>query len=344
MRASPGTVIRRQEGFSLVEIMVGLVIGMLAVIVIMQVFSLSEGRKRTTTGGSDAASEGAIALYALQRDILQAGYGVAALDMFGCSVTVSGVNLTLAPVTVNPPASTVPAGDANTDTLLVFYASPAGQPQGQTGTIALPANTYYVQSSPCSPSVLTLTANAVSVPTTGTLYNLGTTSDRPRILAYAVRNGNLTVCDYLANNCSLAANVGNPAIWVAVASNVVSLRAQYAHDTLSTVPVPFPDPPPNYIADAFDQTAPTGTAQQIRCGWARTVAIRLAMVSRSVQYEKDAVTTSSPLWDGNATAPIDLTLKPDGTANPDWQNYRYKLFQTVVPIRNINWMGMQQAC
>ena len=43
-----------QAGFSLVEIMVGLVIGLLATLVILQVFSVYEGQKRTTTGTADA--------------------------------------------------------------------------------------------------------------------------------------------------------------------------------------------------------------------------------------------------------------------------------------------------
>ena len=46
----------RHSGFGLVEIMVALVIGMLAAIVMMQVFALSEERKRTTTNGADIQS------------------------------------------------------------------------------------------------------------------------------------------------------------------------------------------------------------------------------------------------------------------------------------------------
>ena len=42
--------------------MVGLLIGMLAVILIMQVFANSEGSKRTTTGGDDAQINGSIVL------------------------------------------------------------------------------------------------------------------------------------------------------------------------------------------------------------------------------------------------------------------------------------------
>jgi type IV pilus assembly protein PilW len=60
---------------SLIEILVGVVIGMLGILVIFSVLSVAEGRKRTTTAGSDAQMAGAVALFSLERDIKQAGYG-----------------------------------------------------------------------------------------------------------------------------------------------------------------------------------------------------------------------------------------------------------------------------
>ena len=43
---------RRSAGFSLVELMVGIVVAMVAVIVIMQVFRMTEGHRRSTTGAT----------------------------------------------------------------------------------------------------------------------------------------------------------------------------------------------------------------------------------------------------------------------------------------------------
>ena len=40
----------RQAGFTLIELMVGMAIGLLATIIIMQVMSLFEAQRRTTTG------------------------------------------------------------------------------------------------------------------------------------------------------------------------------------------------------------------------------------------------------------------------------------------------------
>ena len=64
-----------ERGMSLIEILVGIVIGMLGILVIFSVLAVAEGRKRTTTAGTDAQMAGAVALFSLERDVKQAGYG-----------------------------------------------------------------------------------------------------------------------------------------------------------------------------------------------------------------------------------------------------------------------------
>ena len=82
---------RRERGMSLVEILVGVLIGLIGIVVIFQVLSVSENRKRTTVQGSDAQSAGAIALYTLQRDVQLGGYGFggAHSKQIGCLVQAS---------------------------------------------------------------------------------------------------------------------------------------------------------------------------------------------------------------------------------------------------------------
>jgi type IV pilus assembly protein PilW len=348
---------RRPRGFSLIELLVGLVIGMIAVIVMMQVLSVSEANKRTTTGGDDAQNNGAIALYSLQRDMRQAGYGINAFSVIGCNLTLrAGVTANaLGPVVINH--ASIPAGDPNTDTLLVAYGAANDGPEGDL-IAAQPAQTTYnlagftsvggapsvavgdnvvaqsaTRPSPCTLSVEAVTAVANSNVTVGTgvlgmtggaLFNLG---QAPTVLAYAVRNGNLTVCNYIVSNCGGAFNAAQ---WVSLASNVVSLRAEYGRDTSA---------PMDGTVDVFDQTQPA-TA----CAWVRMRAARVVVVARSAQLEKDNVTTVAPTWAGSGTTPIDVSKNPDGTANPDWQRYRYKVFETVVPLRNMAWMGVQAGC
>ena len=182
---------------------------------------------------------------------------------------------------------------------------------------------------PCNLAMEPVTAIAgttVSVATgaannLGILFNLG---QAPKVLAYAVRAGNLTVCDYIANDCSVAGSVANTAIWVPVASNIVSLRAEYGRDTTA---------PMDGTVDAFDQTAPANA-----CDWSRISAVRFALVARNSELDKASVTTAAPTWAAGASAPIDLT------ADANWQNYRYKTFQTIVPLRNMAWQGAQSGC
>ena len=64
------------------------------------------------------------------------------------------------------------------------------------------------------------------------------------------------------------------------------------------------------------------------CGWARVVGVRLVLVSRNRQPEKTAVKPNVPSWAGSA--PIVFS-----NVNADWQLYRYRTFETTVPLRNV---------
>jgi type IV pilus assembly protein PilW len=356
----------RIRGFSLIELMVSIVIGMIAILVVMQVFALSESSRRTTTGSDDAQNAGSIAMVLLQRDMKQAGYGLSSATTAGAAPRLLGCTLTvpapanwsissLAPVTINHPS--IPAGDTNTDTLLIIYGSSNGSPDGDLVNVQ-PAQGTYTVSTPTSfqvsdrliaavqprPVNCTLTmesAATVTVPpdppqvtvpigvpnmSNGALFNLG---QSPRVLVYAVRDGNLTVCDGMVNNCGDLSKVANQAVWVPVADNVVSLRAQYGRDTTA--------PDMDGVVDDYAGAPAANTA----CGWVRVSAVRYALVTRSGQYEKVAVTgvtAPAPTWAGSAAKPLDLSLRPQ------WQNYRYRTFETTIPMRNIAWQGKVVGC
>lgn len=125
---------RGDNGFSIVEIMVGMVIGMLGILVIMNIFAVSEGQKRTTTSGSDAQTNGGIALSLVERDVRMAGYGFASMFAYG-NICPAGIQIynntqappndvstsTFTPVQINPAG--IPAGDANTSTISVLYGT-----------------------------------------------------------------------------------------------------------------------------------------------------------------------------------------------------------------------------
>lgn len=77
---------RRSRGFTLVELMVGVLIGLIGTVVIFQVFAVSESQKRTTTGGSDAQQNGGFGLFQIERDVRMAGYGLNYMPLLGCQI------------------------------------------------------------------------------------------------------------------------------------------------------------------------------------------------------------------------------------------------------------------
>ncbi len=341
------------KGFTLVEVMVAMVIGMIGIIIMMQVFATAEGQKRATTGTGDAQSSGAMALYELQRDVRQGGYGINSMSLLGCGLALGAPsNATLpaiGPAIINPQKADktplLPAGDANTDTLLVAFGNSGGSPEGDAITtvndkilaVQTPGNFLVgdaVVAAPASDGnvacALTLNLDrvaAVAAPwvTVGLagaaasdlLFNFGAT---PTIRAYAIRGGNLTVCDYLLNDCSDATKKNDAAIWLAIASNIVSLRAQYGRDTNTAAGV-----------DTWDEATPA-TA----CGWVRAAALRIAVVARNSQVDVGTITELAPTWAGG-----NLTLAKNND-DTTWKHYRYKVFETVVPVRNLPWMAKCQ--
>lgn len=81
---SPRLPHRRAGGFTLVEIMVALVIGMIGIVIIMQVFSVQEGYKRSTIGVGDAQTNGALGVFAIERELRMAGYGISHSALRAC--------------------------------------------------------------------------------------------------------------------------------------------------------------------------------------------------------------------------------------------------------------------
>ncbi|HEX7813066.1 MAG TPA: hypothetical protein VF460_14260, partial [Burkholderiales bacterium] len=117
-------------GLSIVEILAAMLVGLIGITIIMQVYSLSEERKRTTTGTGDAQISGNIAIFTLERELRVAGFGMvsSAGNMLGC--TVSAYDSTravvsdptngfpaMAPVIITPGAGSTP------DSFIVVYGN-----------------------------------------------------------------------------------------------------------------------------------------------------------------------------------------------------------------------------
>jgi len=132
-------------------------------------------------------------------------------------------------------------------------------------------------------------------------------------------------------------------VWVPLSDNIVGMRAQYGRDTSTPI---------DGIVDIYDQTTPNQTVPTSNCDWLKISSIQIVLVSRSAQPEKTEVTsdTLNPVtWKGQtdsapdasppaiSSVPINLASMPTSiiASGFTWKNYRYKVFQTVVPMRNI---------
>ena len=76
MVAWRGRQLAKQTGFSLIELMVGMLVSIVCVLAMMAAFAAYEGPKRTTTSGDDAQQNGSYSLFELERQIRTAGSGL----------------------------------------------------------------------------------------------------------------------------------------------------------------------------------------------------------------------------------------------------------------------------
>ena len=361
----------RQRGVTLVELMVGMLIGMLAILVISQVLLVSEGQKRTTTGGSDAQINGALSLYAIQRDVQAAGYGFTSSPaIVGCPINAlfngaapTGFAGRLAPVFITPeaarplgsvgdsirllasskasysvPARVIPPGyvpPPSALALAVPVTSVLGFAQGDLALVAAdavqPCWVMQVTAAPAPPFVPRADVpngwNNAGTPNLAygdgsVMINLGTLVDN----RYEVNNGVLQLSSFDVSN-------PNTRITRDIQSDIVRLQAYYGRDTDGDGDV-----------DIYDTTTPTTNA-----GWLRVLSVRLIVVARSGQYEKEIVTPSNPTWEvGTAPATAGAAACPAGqcltidvgagvAGDVEAKHYRYKIFETIVPLRNMLW-------
>mgnify|MGYP001436738538 FL=1 len=97
--------IHRQAGFSLVELMIGMVIALIGTIVIFQVFAFNESYKRTTTAAGDAQQSGSFSTYMLERTLRLGGAGFAHMPgVWACPLTAQSGGAAMV-----PPAGGYPA-------------------------------------------------------------------------------------------------------------------------------------------------------------------------------------------------------------------------------------------
>lgn len=157
-------------------------------------------------------------------------------------------------------------------------------------------------------------ANTTAAALNANLACLGTWNE----VTYRVVNGNLE-------------RNGVPSV-----PGIVSLQAQYGISNAANL---------NQITQWVSATGGTWAAPTI-ANRNRIKAVRVAVVSRNTKAEMSDVTaacnsttaaapTGLCAWAGNALSPAPTIDMSVGT--PDWRRYRYRVFETIVPLRNMVW-------
>jgi type IV pilus assembly protein PilW len=343
----------KEKGLGLVEVIVGLFIGLLVLLSTYASLIAFHNNERTSVTGNSALENGIAAMFRIEHDVKTAGAGILANGMLGCSTLnlyyngqVLANNSLIAPVIITSGASGAP------DKISVFYATSliASTPTQLIQSMGSPDDNVVVNagfnlapvslillaapgsSNPCTVmgvsqsqvSNLSLVLSTGSTPfdpashastfSNAVAYSLG---------SYAMNLGGLNWTTYqLVNNAlQVKDNLANTS--TPIADNIVQMHAQYGIQN-STNGIQWAD------ATGSWASLTATTIPQIQ-------AIRIALVARSIQREKPSVqggtcdaTTQFPIaWVGGSV--MDLS------ADPNWRCYRYRVLRTVIPIKNVIW-------
>lgn len=330
----------RASGFSLVELMVGVAIGLILTLVISQVMTVYEAQTRVTTGTADAQTNGGIALYTISRDLKMAGYSLLPLggSPLQCtSVAINAAGVTgISPVTITNGVAS--SGVNASDSIVIRYgtSASAGIPQqitdmsgnqaGVNTSFGCSVNDIAFITNGSSCAITKVTAITTStVPQKITLENAGGAIANANVaclgtwnsIAYAVSNGQLT-------------RNGTP-----ILAGVVDLQAQYGVSAIANS---------NTVSQWVDAS---GTwASPSVADRNRIKAVRVAVIARNARMEPNAVSdacssttavapTGICAWEGNADSPAPTVDLSKGDTN--WARYHYQTFETIIPLRNIIW-------
>jgi type IV pilus assembly protein PilW len=382
-----------QAGFTLIEILVGLVIGLIATLVIVQTFTAFEGRKRVTTGAADAQTSGSIALYNIEREVQSAGYGIPILDgdlkdalgangnnsVLHCNDTTKPADPALKVDHDNDVATAaidlfpiqIINGNGYNDSDTIVIRTGTTDNGGVSTNISAPvnhgANTVPVGSNlGCTPNSIVLFIDGGQCKTSRVATSGNVADDftnlaaNPLAIVLTDTNNinqsatariscigqfyNETQFGISNKNELMRADRNNPppangtAGGVPVLSDIVNLQAQYGLATSNGS---------NQVTKWVD-TVTFANRNSIR-------AIRVAIVARNSKREDNVVPTStgcSSLVDANPTGLCswDATSANPTTASPapninliandaNWNHYRYRVYETIIPIRNMIFAG-----
>jgi type IV pilus assembly protein PilW len=165
------------------------------------------------------------------------------------------------------------------------------------------------------------------------MFNLG----RPTVNTYSINASNLRLLSVFTSTSTTVVPSYN-ATPIAIVNDIVDLQAQYGKDNgidNGTVVNAGGYIPNDGIVDSYDSVTPANSTD-----WLQVLSVRLGVLARSQNYEKPepagaacTATTTTPTWAGSGPGSTANFTVPDGLPSC----YKYLVFETVVPLRNMLW-------
>jgi len=357
-----------ERGMSLIEVLVAVAIGLIGILIMTQAYLTSDEFNRATLGAGGAQTNGNVALFTLEREVRMAGYGINHAGALGCgninyyydpdySGNLGGTmpNITLAPVVITSVAGAPPTVP---DQIKIMYATGEVRSIPSSLSDTMPSasselNVDGVDTFNINDMVLLVNdgppKECTMVQVTQVQSAAGKLQHNPGGSAPFNPPGAGLFPAYVKDD--LVFNMGNPIVRtysIANASSlhvqempfstgtgitdldlvdgIVDLRAQYGRDTDGDGDV-----------DVYSATFPSFPGPPTAAEWQQVIAVRVGVVARVGNYEKPTgancdATTLNPTWQGGTFGWTDLTVVTNQA-----RCYRYRVFETTIPIRNMIW-------
>lgn len=345
-------------GISLVDLMVGLVVGMVATLVILNVTVMFGARQRSIGTINDSQLNAVHAMAAVTRELRMSGHGLGPPDAIGCTVhrAVAGPSATLAwrPLQIEQGAGGAP------DALTVLSGSERATPAARLispytignptlmldTTLELMAGDWLVLQSSARPDCALLRVATVSpgsysvapVPSSSALSGTVFAADSAAINVGTLRLRRFSVDADFRLQLEVFDAVRGEWQVSTLADGIASLQLQYGFDAR---PGAQPRPQVTVWRDVAIDADGNGTVGD-PSDWRRLLAVRIALVSFSTRPANERCDATPPQWlAGDAAAAANgAALQPVSVALdhlPDWRCKRYRLLQSEVSLRNQLW-------
>jgi type IV pilus assembly protein PilW len=363
------------RGMSMIEVLVGLAVGMIGMLVIFQTVTVWDARTRVSASNGDNQVAGSLAMFRLERDLKLAGmgFGGAGSAELGCTVqafdnTASGT----APFTLSPVVITDGDPRGVPDTLQVLYGN----------------SPFFVEAEEF---------------TNGTASTLATT------LKYGFKRGDLAVMTDKSSNCRLLEITDDTTPddhqlsfttdpYTSFYTNAVVPQVRWnsataSMPTFSTGNLYSMGPSPQrnewsvtpgsatlgfinrlsivdvnqffpvaegvidmklqygYDTDSDKRISDAEWTKVVPVDWTKVLAVRVALLVRGRDFQKPPSSdpnapryrlSAPPTWASGtktfAMKNVDGTPDTDVVDSPNnWRYYRYRVYEKVIPLRNVIW-------